>query len=131
MMPHPIRLRHPWDEVPAAAPGKIAYRRRFNRPTGLEADEIVTAEVDRIVFRGEISLNGKRLGELEPGEFFSADITALLKDTNELVAEIDPQSRCDGPPVSHSIYIVDETVPPGSPIGEARIVIRAKSTSGD
>ena len=53
MMPHPIRLRHPWDELPAVAPGKVAYRRRFNRPTGLGAHEIVTLEVDRIVFRGE------------------------------------------------------------------------------
>ena len=131
MMPHPIRLRHPWDELPAAAPGKVAYRRRFNRPTGLGAHEIVALEVDRIVFRGRISLNGAALGELEPGELFLADVTAQLKDANELMAEIDPESRCDSPPISHSIYITDPNEPLGSPIGEVRIVIRGKSASGD
>ena len=46
MMPHPIRLRHPWDEIPAATSGKISYRRRFNRPTGLGAHEVVMLEID-------------------------------------------------------------------------------------
>ena len=92
MMPHPSALETPWDEMPATASGKMAFRRRFNRPTGLGAHEIVVLEVDRIVFRGRISLNGETLGELEPGEFFSADITALLMDGNELIAEVIPKS---------------------------------------
>jgi hypothetical protein len=127
MMPHSIRLRHPWEELPATVAGIKVFRRRFNSPTGLDPWETVSLEIDRIPFAGSISLNGEPLGEFVQDGLFSSEITALLKPNNELIAEIDLQKSGQGQSVSHSIYIVDPDEPPGSPIGEVRLVIRAKS----
>jgi len=140
MIPHPIRLRQPWDELPGTAPGRVVYRRRFKCPNDLDTWERVSLEVDRTLFSGEITLNGQPIGRLEPGQLFSADITQLLQPANELRAEVDPQTaaECLGqsaappqPPPSHSIYIVDPDEPPGSPIGDVRLVIRAVHPSGE
>ncbi|HEY2882318.1 MAG TPA: hypothetical protein VGJ15_07795 [Pirellulales bacterium] len=124
MLPHPIRLRRPWEEVPTATQDRKAYLRRFNRPTGLDTWETVTLEIDRILYRGDVSLNGTPLGTIEVGEFFTSDITSLLRDANELCVEVDPATATAAAPVSHSVYIVEPDEPPGSPIGEVRLVIR-------
>lgn len=131
MIPHPIRLRQPWDEVPASQSGRTAYRRRFNRPSGLDAWESVTLEIDRVLFCGEAALNGTPLGKLQTGELFAVDITSLLQDSNELIVEVDPNTAAAKPTPSATIYIVDPNEPPGSPIGEARLVIRTVSSAGD
>ena len=125
MIPHAIRLRQPWEEVPAKATGNRAFRRSFNRPTGLESHETVCVEIDRVVYCGEVTLNGISLGGLETGELFATEITALLKGANELVVEIDPATAVNGPIPSASIYIIDPSEPPSSPIGEVRLVIRS------
>ena len=134
MVPHPIRLRHPWDELPAADSGRVRYRRMFKCPTGLDTWERVWLEVDRIVFPGEIFLNVRSLGRLQPTEFFSADVTSLLQPNNELIVEVDRQAAGDSDnqahPVSHSAYIVEPDAPLGSPVGDVRLVIRA-SHPGD
>ncbi len=124
MIPHTIRLRHPW-ETEGADGQHVVYRRRFNRPTGLESGERVTLEIDRAMVAGQVSLNATVLGELEPAEFFAADITQILVDGNELVIEADPRSRLEKPPPTSSIYIVEPDEPPGSPVGDVRLVIRA------
>jgi hypothetical protein len=124
MIPHPIRLRQPWDEVPAKQDGWIAFRRSFNRPTGLESHETVCIEIDRAVYCGDVALNGISLGSLETGDLFAAEITALLKASNELVVEVDPATALQGPIPSASIYVIDPNEPPSSPIGEVRLVIR-------
>jgi len=125
MIPHPIRLRQPWDEVSAKAAGKRAFRRSFNRPTGLESHETVCVEIDRAVYCGDVALNGISLGNLETGELFAAEITALLNSANELVVEVDPATALKGPIPSASIYVIDANQPPSSPIGEVRLVIRS------
>jgi len=125
MIPHPIRLRQPWDEAPAKAAGNRAFSRLFNRPTGLESHETVCVEIDRAVYCGEVALNGVSLGNLETGELFAAEITALLKLANELVVEVDPATAVTGPIPSASIYVIDPNEPPSSPIGEVRLVIRS------
>ena len=125
MIPHAIRLRQPWEEVPAKATGNRAFRRSFNRPAGLESHETVCVEIDRVVYCGEVTLNGISLGGLETGELFATEITALLKAANELVVEIDPATAVNGPIPSASIYIIDPSEPPSSPIGEVRLVIRS------
>jgi hypothetical protein len=134
MIPHPIRLRHPWDELPAAASGHVRYRRVFKCPTGLDTWERVWLEVDRCVFPGEIFLNVHSLGLLQSGEFFSADVTSLLQPNNELIVEVDRQKTAASPhqahPASHSAYIVDPNSPLGSPFGDVRLVIR-DGHSGD
>jgi hypothetical protein len=113
----------------------VVYSRRFKQPTGLDTWEQVSLEVDRTIFSGEITLNGHSLGHLESGQFFSADITQILQPANELRAEVDPKTTSAGPgqatappqpPPSHSVYIVDPDEPLGSPIGDVRLVIRAK-----
>ena len=125
MIPHSIRLRQPWDELPARASGRAIFRRRFNRPTGLDTWERVVLEVDRTIFSGEISVNDTPIGQLQSGQFFSADITALLQPSNEIQAEVDSHMAAVQPPPSASIYIVDPNEPLGSPIGEVRLVIRS------
>jgi hypothetical protein len=124
MIPHPIRLRHPWDELPGTVPGRATYRRRFNRPTGLDTWERVSLEVDRAIFSGEISLNGTNLGHFEAGQFFQADITRLLQAANELNVDVDHQTALSQPPPTTSVYAVGPDEPLGSPIGDVRLVIR-------
>ncbi|MCC7083860.1 MAG: hypothetical protein IT427_02505 [Pirellulales bacterium] len=124
MIPHTIRLRHPWDPSPAAD-GRIAYLRRFNRPTNLDAWERVSLEIDRAMSCGEVGLNGRLLGSLKVGEFFAVDVTDLLQASNELRVEIDPATTAAAPPITRMIYVVDVDEPLGSPIGDARLVIRA------
>jgi hypothetical protein len=127
MIPHPIRLRQPWDEVPAKRNRWKAFRRSFNRPTGLESHETVCIEIDRAVYCGEVALNGISIGKLETSELFATEITALLRAANELVVEVDPTTAVKGPIPSSSIYVVDTNEPPSSPIGEVRLLIRAVS----
>jgi hypothetical protein len=127
MIPHPIRLRQPWDEVPTKSADGKAYCRRFNRPTGLDAWETVCLEIDRAMYCGEVSLNGVSLGKLKTGELFVAEITALWKPANELVVEVDRATAVKGPIPSVSIYVIDPDEPPSSPIGEVRLLIRAVS----
>jgi hypothetical protein len=127
MLPHPIRLRHPWDELPGASPEQVVYCRRFNRPTGMDTWERISLEIDRGIFAGQISLNGTVLGLLRPGEFFAADVTALLEPVNELRATVDRPTQLATPPASASVYIVDPDEPLGSPIGDVRLVIRIRN----
>lgn len=132
MIPHPIRLRRPWDELPGDLPGSVVYRRVFKQPTGLDTWERVSLEVDRAIFSGEISLNGQLIGSMQAGQFFSADITQLLQPNNELHVKVAPitstnlhtaDANSQLPP-SHSAYIVDPSEPLGSPIGDVRLLIR-------
>ena len=121
-MPHPIRLRGPWEYValregtspplPAgktAAPGawanlvevgfrgEIVFRRRFHKPTGLTDDSTVALVVEGLAIEAEIWLNQSRLGELErgdsPGEY---EIGPLLAAENlleiRLHLPLEPQS---------------------------------------
>ena len=133
MIPHPIRLRHPWDELPGDIPGSVIYRRVFNQPSGLDTWERVSLEVDRAIYSGEITLNGQSIGRLQVGQFFSADITQFLQPNNELHVKVDPpvtSANLDPADAksqlrpSHSAYIVDPNEPLGSPIGDVRLLIR-------
>jgi hypothetical protein len=130
MIPHTIRLRHPWEQVEGGVAERKVFRRRFNRPTGLDAWERVTLEIDRALFCGHLFLNSSPLGEFRPGEVFAAEITPILLPANELIAEVDPPTAVAGPVESASIYIVDPQEEPGSPIGDVRLVIRADSRRG-
>ena len=125
VIPHSIRLRHPWDELPGSVVGQTVYRRLFKQPTNLDRWERVFLEVDRTLVSGEFFLNGTRIGRLEYGEFFSVDITELLAPQNELRVEAisGPGETRQAPP-SHSIYITDPNEPPGSLVGDVRLLIR-------
>ena len=74
MIPHPIRLRHPWDELPGSEAGKIAYRRKFQRPTNLDAWERVTLEIDRAIYSGEVRFNSARSVNFRPASSFQSTL---------------------------------------------------------
>lgn len=142
MLPHTIRLREPWEsdpgtltqgvegsgvdhrEVPPGGEGRAVYRRRFNRPTNLDAWERVALEIDRAIFAGEVMLNGKAVGRMTPGELFSVDVTTLLEAQNELAVTVLLATRLSHPPESSSIYARDPNEPLGSPVGDVQLVIR-------
>ncbi len=129
MIPHSIRLRHPWETIPGEA-GRAIFRRTFNSPTGLDAWERVSLEIDRAIISGDVSLNGIALGHLSPGELFAADITDVLKPRNELLVAGDMPVPAPSLPPSNSVYIVDPDEPLGSPIGDVRLVIRMVHPAG-
>ena len=84
-------------------------------------------EIDRAICSGTVVLNGVALGNLQAGEYFTAEVTSLLQSQNELLVEIDPKTRLASTPETQTIYVVDPDEPPGSPIGDVRLVIRAES----
>jgi hypothetical protein len=108
-MPHVIRLRGPWECVPQGmgSPGAIRFTRRFNRPTGLDADSRVWLAIDDALGHAVVSLNGQSLGEVQPAtaETRAAavcrparfDITAAMLPRNVLaIAVTDPRMGPDG-----------------------------------
>src|SRR5689334_5491123 len=129
MIPHSIRLRHPWETIPSEA-GRATFRRTFNSPTGLDAWQRVSLEIDRVIVSAEVSLNDVALGRLSPGELFVADITDVLKPGNELLVAGDLPTPVVSPPPSNSVYIVEPDEPLGSPIGDVRLVIRMVHPAG-
>lgn len=70
--------------------GRVQYRRRFNRPTGLlpaQRVDLVLAGVDA---RAKVLLNDRPLLEIPPGgEPARIDVAARLQDRNLLVVEVE------------------------------------------
>jgi len=79
--------------------GRACFRRRFNRPTGMESHERVWVIVERIGAGSRVVLNDRPLGGVgEGGAAAEFDITGLLADSNELTLEVEvPQPRASGP----------------------------------
>jgi beta-galactosidase/beta-glucuronidase len=124
---HVIRLRGPWEytveaissasnetaELPPAGRltmptdwseslgdafrGRVAYRRRFGKPTNLASDERVWLVCDGAAARAALELNRQSLGDVSgpkmPTEF---DVTDLLGDRNELVAVVESLKEVGG-----------------------------------
>jgi hypothetical protein len=119
MYPHRIRLRGPWDCEPLArvdteillplpSPlkmtlpcrwkdgglaefrGKVRFRRRFGQPRQIDGHERVWLTFAGVDGRVGALLNGRSLTIPEiTSEPFEIDVTALLKERNELVVDID------------------------------------------
>jgi len=127
--------------------GRVRYRRRFNRPSGLEPSERVWLVIDGVDARGHYAINGQPLGSIDgyalPAE---SDVTELLAASN--VLEIDVELGSAGPTVSSRCpqqQTVEATEQPtahgplptdirpgrerlaGGPIGEVRLEIRARA----
>jgi hypothetical protein len=68
--------------------GRICWRRRFSRPTGLDPGEAVWLCIASRGAMLSVTLNGQPLASIEPtnalGEF---EITARLRPRNELAVE--------------------------------------------
>jgi hypothetical protein len=151
--PHVIRLRGPWEfevlereaascaESPAKLTGKatlpcdwsdalgadfrgqVRYRRRFNRPSGLDPHERVWLVIEGVDAFGSATLNGRALGEIRgyalPASF---DVTNLLGSGNELKVDVEL------PPVLPSGNLRPGAEGrPGGPIGEVRLEIRSSA----
>lgn len=68
--------------------GRVAYRRRFHAPTGLEEDQEVWLAVTGIRSHGKVELNGTVLGEVERESQVRFPVAALLKTFNLLTIEV-------------------------------------------
>ena len=113
MAHHVIRLRGPWEYRPSASgsrpaetdglppPGRVAYHRRFGRPTGLGSADRVELVIDRVDALGSVQLNGESLGEIPAGgQAWRCDVTTRLTRRNELIVEVElPHVSDDRPPV--------------------------------
>lgn len=104
--------------------GRVRYRRRFNRPSGLDPHERVWLVVEGVDAFGAVALNGRQLGEARgyasPASF---DVTELLQPGNELLLEVEL------PRESAGVLRPGRENLPGGPIGEVRLEIRASASS--
>lgn len=138
---HRIRLRGPWrfrvlSEQPARSGrvtmpcdwstslgadfrGRVAYTRRFQRPTGLSPGQRVELVLDGVDAFGSASLNGSRLLEIPPGgKPARVDIAPLLADRNALVVEVELPPAGEEP-----MRPPDREQSPGGLYGEVRLEI--------
>lgn len=65
--------------------GRARYRRRFGYPGRIDEFERVWLTFERIADRGEVTLNGTRVGVCEGRDEF--EVTSLLRPRNELIVE--------------------------------------------
>lgn len=119
-----VKLPCDWSEALGRTfRGKVRYRRRFNRPSGLDPHERVWLIVEGVDAFGAAALNGRALGEVRgyalPARF---DVTDLLGQANELLLEVElPSAMHDA---SAPLRPGREDLA-GGPIGEVRLEIRA------
>ena len=103
--------------------GRVSYRRRFGRPTGLDAADRVDLVIDRVDAFGCAALNGQELGEIAAGgHVWRCDITARLRPRNELVVEVELPQLAAGSPSPARPGREDL---PGGLVGEVRLEIFA------
>jgi hypothetical protein len=95
---HTIRLREPWEVE--AQPGRMIYRRHFNRPTGLEQGDVVRLVIDGLAAAAMVHVNGEPLASGDS----CWDISAQLQNRNAIV-----------------ISLTIDALPPARPFGEVRL----------
>jgi hypothetical protein len=84
---HTIRLREPW--TVEFQPGRVIYRRHFNRPTGLGPGDVVRLAIDDLPTAATVFINGQ---SLTVDASASAEITEALLPRNavEIIVAADP-----------------------------------------
>jgi hypothetical protein len=100
--------------------GRVAYRRTFHGPTGLESGERAMLVVEPPRSHGTIELNGSCLGEVASGAPATRiDITSLLQDRNQLVIVV------EHPALDEAQHADEDVVRllPGGLVGEVRLEI--------
>ncbi len=123
-LPPPGRIAMPSDWSATLGPdfrGRVAYHRRFGRPTGLGAADRVELVVERVDALGSVRLNGETLGEIPAGgQAWRCDVTARLAPRNELIVEVElPQGADRSPPIPRP----GRAGLPGGLVGEVRLEI--------
>lgn len=144
--PHPIRLHGPWGCQPLARSGDgpvpppsrvfppctwetacgsdffgtVRFTRTFHPPSALDPHERVWLVVEGADARGEVSLNGQRLGSVE-GYALAAEweVNDLLQGQNELT--IDVECRDD----ESEVLRLGREHRPGGLTGEVRLEVRS------
>lgn len=81
---HAINLGNAWEAEPGHAGQASAWVRRFGRPTGLAAADIVWLVIDAPA-AGAVVVNGVALPAVTAGVAYRANVTAMLRDRNLLV----------------------------------------------
>lgn len=114
---HAINLGNAWEAEPGHAGQASAWVRRFGRPTGLAAADIVWLVMDAPA-DAEVAVNGAALPAATAGVEYRANVTALLRDRNLLVL-VPRQAGATAVP------------PPGrSPLPQALGTVRLEIVSG-
>jgi hypothetical protein len=128
-LPPPGRIHLPADWTGTLGKGfrgRVRYRRRFNRPTGLEPRNRVWLVIDGVDACGQHSLNGQPLGSIDgyalPAE---SDVTELLTASNVLEIDVELNESCVGESRLPAILRPGRELLAGGPIGEVRLEIRA------
>ena len=101
--------------------GRVAYLRRFGRPTGLTAADRVELVITRVDAWASVRLNGRTLGEIPAGGLLGRyDITRQLARRNELVVEVELPRLTDR---SLPLARPGRAGLPGGLVGEVRLAI--------
>lgn len=123
-LPAPGRIQLPADwgaTLGSDFRGRVAYLRRFGRPTGLDAAGRVELVITRVDAMGSVRLNGQGLGDIPAGgAVWRCDVTARLRPRNELVVEVElPRLTDRSPPLARP----GREGLPGGLIGRVRLEI--------
>jgi hypothetical protein len=121
MYPHVIRLRGPWECVPADAPetepvrvtppcdvretfgeqfqGRVIMRRGFHAPVALVANEALWLVIESVGGAARVTLEGALLGEIAPGRdvVWERNITARQQARMTLEIELTIGDAASGP----------------------------------
>ena len=103
--------------------GRVSYRRKFGKPTGLQPSDRVELVCDGVDAFGTAELNETLLGDIPPGlRLTRFDITKLLQPRNQLIIEVSLpmlDSRASGMHASEREHRT------GGIVGEVRLEIFA------
>lgn len=98
-VPPPLRMTMPchWNRggLPGFA-GRVRFRRCFGYPGRIDAHERVWLTFAAVAGTAQVSLNGTVLGEGPPNQPFEFEITALLRQRNELIVEVESATERGG-----------------------------------
>ena len=89
-----VRMPASWFDAFGAVAGTVLLRRRFGRPSNLEAQERVHVTLDCVVGGAEVAVNGAHLASFSPSEKpQSVDVTDRLEASNELSIRLTADGR--------------------------------------
>jgi hypothetical protein len=103
-----VRMPASWLDAFGAVAGTVLLRRRFGRPSNLEARERVHITLDRVVGAADVAVNGELVASVTPSEEpQSLDVTDQLEVSNELSIRLtyDGREAADSDPPLASVAI--------------------------
>lgn len=85
-----VKMPASWESLFGDISGRVRFRRRFHRPTNLDANEQVWIVFDGIGGSGQVLINGERLAEFGDRQTsLEFDVTRRLSVSNELVVDLE------------------------------------------